>query len=702
MKKILDNYVEKLYAGWLGKVIGVRFGAPIEGFEYDRILKLFGDNIVDYIIDYKDFAADDDTNGPMFFIRALEDYDCSSNLTAQDIANTLLNYTSYEHGFFWWGRFGISTEHTAYLNLRSGIPAPRSGSIEQNGKSIAEQIGGQIFIDSWGLVNPGNPALAAEFAAKAASVTHGGNGIYGGMFVAAAIAAAFTAKSVNDIIETALSYIPKECEYTRVTRAVMSYYQNDELHSWRSCFEYVKDNFGYDKYPGACHIIPNAAVMILSLLYGEEDFDETIGICNMCGWDTDCNVGNIGTIIGTYVGLEKINYEKWRKPINDFIVCSGSLGSLNIVDLPQSVAYLARLAYKLADEEPTGKYGDFVKGILPKFNFVLPNSTHGFRVVSTSGNKVYNVENAGGFLELSVDSLEKEERISLFHKTYYRPKDFHDDRYNPCTSPIFYPGQTFSGYVKTENVSVPIYLKAYVKDSNHGEYYYGDEVALGQDWQHVKIELPYLSGVCIDETGVIYYTKDSRTDNHKIYIRDFDINGKVNYEIDYSKECMDYYAQNHIEVSQMTNLKGIWKLDNGVMYGSCHDYGEVYTGMLEWENYKVTAKITPVLGEWFGVNFRVQGSIKSYCAGFSANNKLQIRKNNNGYSVLAEVDFDWNVEQQYEFDIIVEKSKYTVCVDGIELLTVVDSELPYRRGCVGFSLRDGSKMAVESLKVTEA
>lgn len=93
------------------------------------------------------------------------------------------------------GRLRRSTEHTAYLNLRAGIPAPRSGSIEQNGEAIAEQIDGQIFIDTWGLVCPGQPEIAAEFAGKAASVSHDGNGMYGGQYVASAIALAFTAGS---------------------------------------------------------------------------------------------------------------------------------------------------------------------------------------------------------------------------------------------------------------------------------------------------------------------------------------------------------------------------------------------------------------------------------------------------------------------------------------------------------------------------
>ena len=108
---------------------------------------MFGE-IRGYPADYRNFAADDDSNGPLFFLRAMDDAPDMRAITPQDVAEALLNYAPYEHGFFWWGGYGVSTEHTAYLNLRNGIPAPRSGSIAQNGKTVAEQIGGQIFIDT--------------------------------------------------------------------------------------------------------------------------------------------------------------------------------------------------------------------------------------------------------------------------------------------------------------------------------------------------------------------------------------------------------------------------------------------------------------------------------------------------------------------------------------------------------------------------
>ena len=67
-----ENYIETCYAGWLGKVIGVQYGAPVEGWTYARIREAYGE-LDGYVKDYKNFASDDDICGPMFFLRGLED-----------------------------------------------------------------------------------------------------------------------------------------------------------------------------------------------------------------------------------------------------------------------------------------------------------------------------------------------------------------------------------------------------------------------------------------------------------------------------------------------------------------------------------------------------------------------------------------------------------------------------------------------------
>ena len=103
---------------------------------------------------------------------------------------------------------GNSTEHTAYLRLKDGVRAPRSGSIALNGKVVAEQIGAQIFIDGWGLIAPGDPELASNLAGRAASVSHDGEAIYGAQVVAALIAQSFIEPDINRLLDTSTSFIP--------------------------------------------------------------------------------------------------------------------------------------------------------------------------------------------------------------------------------------------------------------------------------------------------------------------------------------------------------------------------------------------------------------------------------------------------------------------------------------------------------------
>src|SRR5690625_271418 len=113
---------------------GIRLGAPVEPTEWtpEIIRDVYGD-ISGYLKDYTTFSADDDVNGPVFFIRALLDEPRSEILSPKSVAKAWLNYTRKGIGMFWWGGEGISTEHTAYVNLEKGIHAPESGSSETNG-----------------------------------------------------------------------------------------------------------------------------------------------------------------------------------------------------------------------------------------------------------------------------------------------------------------------------------------------------------------------------------------------------------------------------------------------------------------------------------------------------------------------------------------------------------------------------------------
>ena len=211
------DYAERVYAGILGKIIGVYLGRPFEGWSYERIMAELGE--IRYYVNHRHdlplrnhllVVTDDDISGTFTFLRAMPDYGNSLQLKPAQIGQTWLNYIIEKRTTLWWGGLGNSTEHTAYLRLKSGIPAPHSGAISLNGKVVAEQIGAQIFIEGWGLIAPGDPALAADFARRAASVSHDGEAIYAAQVVASMVAQAFIESNINHLLDTALAIISEK------------------------------------------------------------------------------------------------------------------------------------------------------------------------------------------------------------------------------------------------------------------------------------------------------------------------------------------------------------------------------------------------------------------------------------------------------------------------------------------------------------
>lgn len=707
-KVMKKEIIEKIYAGWLAKTIGIRLGAPIEGWTYQRIKDVFGE-LHDFPGEVARFAADDDSNGPIFLIRALEDSKNGYDISAQDVGEALLNYAPFETGFFWWGGYGTSTEHTAYLNLRAGIKAPASGSIAQNGAAVAEQIGGQIFIDTWGLVTPGNTDLAADYARKAASVTHDGNGIYGGIFVAVCISHAFVEQDIHAIIEKGLSYIPADCEYSRVVCEVMDFHEKYP-ENWRECFQFIYKNFGYDKYPGICHIIPNAAVMVLALLYGKGDFSATLNICNMCGWDTDCNVGNIATIIGVRNGLEGIDYDKWRKEINDVLICSSVVGSLNIMDIPYGAAYLVRLAAGIAGEDMPEPWNEILGRRLDGCHFEFPGSTQGMRVRTEYGSAstiaLVNTEEAAHTgnrsLSVSVSDIQSG-RVLLYRKTYYVPDDFEYGRYDPSFSPTVYPGQTLTGGLYLPKDGCKCKVRGYVHDKITDRIITCDEgtVLNPCQWTAITMKIPAMEGGLIDEVGFAIDLLANQGDflNLRVLLDDFYWEGEPDYTVDFSKAYEEVWNPMRKEISQFTKLKGITYLEDGKLHLSCSDFGEIYTGGYDWKNYQASFVLTPALGKWHMCNVRVQGAIRSYAAGFSGEGKLGIYKNENGYRKLKEMDYPWEYGKTYKITVKARENNIYVAVDGEEKLVFTDEEYPYLQGGIGMSVREGSHSLYESIAV---
>jgi len=92
----------------------------------------------------------------------------------------------------------------------------------------------------------------------------------------------------------------------------------------------------------------NIGMLVIGLLYCENDFGKCMCICVNCGEDTDCTAATAGSILGIIHGIDFIP-EKWIKPIGRGIKTI-ALNVGDIAHVPQDIDDLTYRSMKLAYE----------------------------------------------------------------------------------------------------------------------------------------------------------------------------------------------------------------------------------------------------------------------------------------------------------------------------------------------------------------
>ncbi len=691
MTTLPHDYAERVYAGWLAKCIGVRFGAPTESLWYRDIKALFGELTYYLQTDPRIFHPDDDLTVPLLMLRTLDDY--GDDPTVARFGDVWLNNIADGRGTLWWGGYGISSEHTAYMNLQAGIAAPLSGAIATNGPVIAQQIGGQIFSDTWGLICPNNPARAAELAKRAAEVSHDGWAVHGAMFIAAMDAIAFSAKNVREVIEGALKHIPADSRYTQVVREVMAFYDANPT-DWHTCYDWIYHHHGYHHYPGHVHVIPNAAVCVMSLLYGENDLVKTMQIGNMAGWDTDCNVGNMACTVGIMRGIAAIP-DAWRSPLNDFFTLASLTGSRNMMDVASAAREFIRHGHRQAQlPEPakqaryTWQFAGSTQGWVP-----INSGLHMQRLAEiVSVAQTNDVAGAKGALRITVADFFNRRQMGAYTRTYIRPAELDGNNYQGTFSPSIYPGQTITCRIMAHPNALPdLIANVFVKNGNLDA---NDETSLVQSpglklipgqWQSITWRIPPMSGACLSQAGVLVTCHHAAKANEAVYVADFDWGGTPDFSFDFSRERIETNGS-----SQWTYLRGFWSLEGDAYVGSGVGQNESYSGDIAWRDYTAFANLTPINGAAHMVLARVQGAMRSYALALLPG-KLALLKNNHGYTEVASVPFEWVHGQAYTLALAVNGAELVGACGDVKVRWHDDT--PYLSGMIGLANQRGCRTA---------
>jgi ADP-ribosylglycohydrolase len=701
--QIPNDYLERVYAGVLGKLVGVYVGRPFEGWTYQRIMQELGpiEYYVHERLNQPLVVTDDDVAGTFTFVRALEDYGISPNLSAKDIGKAWLNYIVEERSILWWGGSGNSTEHTAWLNLKKGIAAPESGSIATNGSAVAEQIGAQIFIDGWALVAPGQPALAAKLAEQAGKVSHDGESVHAAVLWAAMEAEAFNSSDINHLIDTGLSFIPKDSLITKLIADVRAWHAKNP--DWHATRQLIQDHYGYDKYPGNCHVVPNHALMIMAVLYAPDDFQKAQMIVNTSGWDTDCNAGNVGCLLGVMLGLQGLDAgPDWRGPIADRLLISSADGGNSINDAVRMAYYIANLGMSLAGGTPLDAPKDGAQ-----FHFSLAGSQQGFRVVEGHGlSKSVNLSNVefegARALSVNYEALGPGQVAAVTTPTFSPREVLNMRTYDLMATPLVYPGQVVKARLvadkaNTGAVLARLRVRAY-DGKDHLQDTDGDAVTLKPgESKVIEWRLPNFDGQPIAEIGVALTTGGKHSDGHVL--------------VDYLR----WDGAPDLVLHRPAGDGDFWRMAwvNGVSFFSkrfppsfrisqSRDEGIIIHGTRQWTDYTVSSDIVLHLGNHGGIAVRVQGLRRFYAARITRQGKLQIvRQRDDELKVLAETSFPTQFEKKVNANISVTGNRITATFDGVNLSAEDNSAEAFKDGGIGLLVAEGA-LSTEEVRVGPA
>jgi ADP-ribosylglycohydrolase len=697
-----ESYLEQVYAAVLGKVIGVYVGRPFEGWAKKSIEAKFGE-IDRYVHEEQDsfsekgvplVVADDDITGTFTFVRALEDSGDYADTHAEFFGDTWLNYLVENRTILWWGGMGHSTEHTAYLRLKNGIKAPRSGSIALNSKIVAEQIGAQIFIDAFGMVAPGNPALAVSMAEKAAQVSHDGEAVYAARVVAAMVSAAFVEKDMGKLLDIGVGFIPQDSLISEVHRDVRSWCVEDR--DWRKTYQRIDEKYGYHCYGGNCHVIPNHALMVMAWSYAPDNFHESQKIINTAGWDTDCNAANVGSVMGLIVGLEGINRDyEFQQPTADRLLMPTAEGTEGVTDC----AIIARRVEAIGRKIMGWSRPSVIKeGAWHSFE--LPGSMHGYMVETDSFNQRHTCEvrNVAGQSKLGSRSMHVDfsvDRARTARVSTPLIRSGNSGGYSLMGSPKIYPGNIVRVTGSCGATTNPADLRLFVRAQGTDELLYSSSHSL-QDGQGFDISLtvPGLPLGLVRDFG-LELSAESVTQGDvfvdAVFIEGtFDVafptkihqgnpwKGNVQFDgwVFDADLCRGKFSDDEEEQTQ---------------FGKNEGRGELICGSTLWRDYCFEARIKIHLATKAGIVARYQGK-QRYLSVEIEGNLLRLVQRNYREVVLGEYNLEeqgrqWEQDKLYSLQIRCSGTDISVYLEGDKILEGQDDRLLC--GGAGFMFENG-------------
>jgi len=315
----VEEYQDKVYASWLGQIIGNIYGLPHENayinesgpneFPYG-----YPEYMLERMKELDGAFSDDDTDFEYIYLTAMEEY--GPEPTYADLTDKWL-YHVRERVWL--------ANRAALAFMHYGYTPPATGYKEINPHWF--QIDPQLINEIWAVTAPGMVEYAADKSEWAARITNDGWGIDPTIHYGAMYSAAFFESDINKLIEIGNNALPSGSRFIKTVNYMKLLY-NKYPEDWQKAREEMSKKY-YHEEPKETKTIWNAnlngAAGILALLYGQGEFHKTLDLACAMGFDADNQAATMSGLLGIIVGLDGLPKELlhpitdagWELPFND-------------------------------------------------------------------------------------------------------------------------------------------------------------------------------------------------------------------------------------------------------------------------------------------------------------------------------------------------------------------------------------------------
>jgi hypothetical protein len=391
------------------------------------------------------------------------------------------------------------------------------------------------------------------------------------------------------------------------------------------------------------------------------------------------------------------HWDKYRKPINDFLIVSGVLGSVNILDIPSFARELTVFALRLAGRDVPEVLAEDMERRGLRFEFDLPGSTHGFRTEGHNRISLRHgpaVEGSRGSLEILLDRIERGQGGRIFYKPFYRQRDFDDERYRPMFSPVVSDGQRVSFRLRMEPQAGDGHLRAvpYVRRAMSGEIEeIGGYQRVPEEAQEVSFVVP--EGVeAVDEVGIRVEYFGRLKFLGRLFLSDFRVEGPGRTTLIAATEAQEWGA-----ITRCTFNRGYWIKEGDRITGHTASDADLWTGHAYARDATIRADLQRHSGPSQLLLLRVQGTERFYAAGFQGDEAVILRRDF-GDQVLARAPFKAG-PGPHRVAFSAEGATLRLEIDGKTVVEASDDRFAY--GQAGVRLGAAGRLSFSRLDIEE-